>query len=272
MRFEKFVWTAVAGIVALCIGTAPIDAIAANGPKPKPTVKTAPAPKVKTTTSPKVKVKTTVAQKPSKPPKPAKPASAKTTKTTAKASKPAKTTKASKATSGKPSKTTTTTTTTTETTTTSTSTTSGETTPLAEPLSKAQQHLMKHPKMQEKMMARMGLTDPADVMAAASGFKNLGQFVAAVNVSNNHGIEFADLKLAMTGINAEGVRVNETTMSLGQALQSLKGMDSTTATTTANTAMTQASTEISTTTTTTTNTPTTTTSKSKNPKKNGNQG
>jgi hypothetical protein len=135
-------------------------------------------------------------------------------------------------------------------------------------LSKAQQHLMKHPKMQEKMMARMGLTDPADVMAAASGFKNLGQFVAAVNVSNNHNIEFADLKLAMTGIDAEGVRVSETTMSLGQALQSVKNMDPTTATTTANAAMSQATTEISTTTTTTT---TTTTSKSKNPKKNGNQ-
>jgi hypothetical protein len=93
-------------------------------------------------------------------------------------------------------------------------------------------------------------------------------------VSNNHGIAFNDLKLAMTGIDATGARVSTQTLSLGQAMQSLKGMDSTTATTTANTALAQANTEIQTTTTTvtTTTTTSTTTSKSKsNGKKNNGQ-
>jgi len=36
-----------------------------------------------------------------------------------------------------------------------------------------------------------------DLQAAASGFKNLGEFVAAAHVSNNLGIPFADLKTKM---------------------------------------------------------------------------
>jgi hypothetical protein len=48
---------------------------------------------------------------------------------------------------------------------------------------------------------------------AAKGFKNLGQFVAAVHVSHNLGISFADLKAKMTGDHAE---------SLGQAIHQLK--------------------------------------------------
>jgi hypothetical protein len=47
----------------------------------------------------------------------------------------------------------------------------------------------------------------------ASGFKNFGQFVAAVHVSQNLDIPFADLKAKMTGPNA---------VSLGKAIQELK--------------------------------------------------
>ncbi|HEY7449201.1 MAG TPA: hypothetical protein VH702_13675 [Vicinamibacterales bacterium] len=110
-----------------------------------------------------------------------------------------------------------------------------------------------------------------DLNHATAGFKNFGQFVAAVNVSNNHQIAFADLKAAMTGIDMKGQPVTTTgttavtTMSLGQAIQKLKtGVDSEMV---AQTALTQANAEIngspttSTTTTTTTTTQTTTKSK-----------
>ena len=77
-----------------------------------------------------------------------------------------------------------------------------------------------------------------DLNGATSGFKNFGQFVAAVNVSNNHQIAFADLKAAMTGLDIKGQPVVTTgptgttttttsTLSLGQAIQKLKtGVDS----------------------------------------------
>lgn len=48
---------------------------------------------------------------------------------------------------------------------------------------------------------------------AAQGFKNLGQFVAAVHVSHNLGIPFSDLKAKMIGPPSE---------SLGKAIQALK--------------------------------------------------
>jgi hypothetical protein len=54
-----------------------------------------------------------------------------------------------------------------------------------------------------------------NVQAAASGFGNLGEFVAAVHVSNNLGIPFADLKTRMLAGD-----------SLGSAIQALKpGVD-----------------------------------------------
>ena len=49
-----------------------------------------------------------------------------------------------------------------------------------------------------------------DLQTAASGFKNLGQFVAAVHVSHNLGIPFDKLKAEMTGGS-----------SLGKAIQTL---------------------------------------------------
>jgi len=51
------------------------------------------------------------------------------------------------------------------------------------------------------------------LQTAAAGFKNLGQFLAAVHVSHNLGIPFDQLKAKMTGANAE---------SLGRAIEDLR--------------------------------------------------
>jgi hypothetical protein len=65
-----------------------------------------------------------------------------------------------------------------------------------------------------------------DLNDATAGFKNFGQFNAAVNVSTNLGIDFADLKAAMTGITLDGEPTNQPTKSLGQAIQQFKpGVD-----------------------------------------------
>ena len=48
---------------------------------------------------------------------------------------------------------------------------------------------------------------------AAAGFKNQGQFIAALHVAHNLGIPFAELQTDMTGPNPD---------SLGQAIQILK--------------------------------------------------
>ncbi|HEX6739539.1 MAG TPA: hypothetical protein VF310_14770 [Vicinamibacteria bacterium] len=82
------------------------------------------------------------------------------------------------------------------------------------PPNKAQRHLEQNANLRNKLLAR--LPPNTDINAAASGFKNLGQFVAAVNVSHNHGIAFADLKALMTG---------DHPLSLGQALQQLRGLN-----------------------------------------------
>lgn len=73
---------------------------------------------------------------------------------------------------------------------------------------------------------------------ASLGFKNQGQFIAALHVSQNLGIPFADLKTAMTGINPtlppDAQPTAASTLSLGQAIQTLRpSADVTTATTTA---------------------------------------
>jgi len=52
-----------------------------------------------------------------------------------------------------------------------------------------------------------------NLQAAAEGFKNLGQFVAAVHVSHNLGIPFDQLKTKMLG---------PPSMSLGKAIQALQ--------------------------------------------------
>ena len=54
---------------------------------------------------------------------------------------------------------------------------------------------------------------------AADGFRNQGQFIAALNASKNQGIPFASLKAEMTGPNA---------LSLGQAIDKLRPGSTTT--------------------------------------------
>ncbi len=65
------------------------------------------------------------------------------------------------------------------------------------------------------LSARLGPLLPAgmNLQTAAEGFRNQGQFVAALHVSKNLNIPFADLKTAMTGASP---------LSLGKAIQQLR--------------------------------------------------
>ena len=96
------------------------------------------------------------------------------------------------------------------------------------------------PKMRALLPAGMTLNQ------ASLGFKNQGQFLAALHVSSNLGIPFADLKTAMTGIRpttgattggttaGTSPAANPATLSLGQAIHKLRPSANTvTATTTA---------------------------------------
>ena len=83
---------------------------------------------------------------------------------------------------------------------------------------------MTKPNQLAKLKAVIG--DTVDINDATAGFKNFGQLNAAVNVSQNLGIEFSDLKGAMTGITIDGEKTNQPTKSLGQAIQQFKpGVD-----------------------------------------------
>ncbi len=124
------------------------------------------------------------------------------------------------------------------TTTTTTTTTSSAT------LTPVQQKLQKNTKLASKLQNL--LPAGTNLMTAAKGFTNFGQFVAAVHVSNNLGIPFSSLKTDMV---TKG-------MSLGQAIQDLK--PSANATVAAETAEHEADTDIRTTTTTSTTTTSTT--------------
>lgn len=64
-----------------------------------------------------------------------------------------------------------------------------------------------------------------DLQTAASGYRNLGQFVAAVHVSHNLGIPFDQLKcteLAQAQYCPTGATVPSKSSSLGQAIETLK--------------------------------------------------
>ena len=94
---------------------------------------------------------------------------------------------------------------------TSTATTSPSTTPTGtRTLTPVQQKLQKNTNLANKLQSR--LPRGTDLMQAADGFRNLGQFVAAVNVSNNLGIDFVKLKSKMV----------DDGNSLGQSIQALK--------------------------------------------------
>ena len=132
--------------------------------------------------------------------------------------------------------------------------------------------LTKNVALQSKLATRLtALGYGGTVFEAAYGFKNLGQFVAATNISQNLGIPFEQLKLQMTGLTVDATGkvlqgnlnpdgsitlvdpANVThaapTKSLGQSIQTLKPTAN--ATTAANTANTEAENEIEHTTTTT---------------------
>ena len=67
-------------------------------------------------------------------------------------------------------------------------------------------------------------TTDAQLQAAMMGFKNGGQFTAAMHVSKNLGIPFDELKAKMTGVstNQAGQTVKTAPMSLGKAILQLK--------------------------------------------------
>ncbi len=71
-----------------------------------------------------------------------------------------------------------------------------------------------NPNLRAKLQSR--LPPGTDIYAAAAGFSNFGQFVAAVNNSYNHNLSFEALKALMTGPEA---------MSLGQAKKQLGVVD-----------------------------------------------
>ena len=74
--------------------------------------------------------------------------------------------------------------------------------------------------------AKAVIGDTTDINLATEGFKNFGQFNAAVNASQNLGIDFADLKASMTGITLEGEKTNLPTKSLGQSIKQYRpGVD-----------------------------------------------
>jgi len=143
-------------------------------------------------------------------------------------------------------------------------TTSGTTAPSSTgttELNPIAQKISSKPNLSSKLQAML----PKDMTLnqASLGFKNQGQFIAALHVSKNLKIPFAELKTAMTGIDPTlppGTTQQQptTTMSLGQAIQKLR--PSADADGAAKTAENQASTDVNSTTT-TANTPKKKTSK-----------
>jgi len=100
----------------------------------------------------------------------------------------------------------------------------GTTTTTWQPTNAVAEKLMTKPNQLAKLKAV--LPAGTDINAATAGFKNFGQLNAAVNVSQNLGINFADLKSSMTGITLQGEKTTQPTKSLGQAIQQFKpGVD-----------------------------------------------
>ncbi len=71
--------------------------------------------------------------------------------------------------------------------------------------------LARNPNLNSKLQAL--LPPGSNVQSAATGFRNIGQFVAAVHVSHNLNIPFDQLKAKMVG---------SPSMSLGQAIKKLR--------------------------------------------------
>lgn len=225
MRFSA---TVLGVVAATSLALAPAIAQAGPGSKAQKPVKPAttvrPSASAKPAMSPKVSAKPTLQGAPKSGPK----ASPKPTMTTRTAGKPTATGKPAKA----PATTTTSTTTTSTTkvakhggTTTTTTTTTTSTTPLNPIAAK----IASKPNLNAKLTAML----PIDPMTgktmtldrASLGFKNQGQFIAALHVSENLGIPFTQLKSNMVTVTpgAPGEPPTATqTGSLGQAIQKSK--------------------------------------------------
>lgn len=127
-----------------------------------------------------------------------------------------------------PSHVTTTTTASTGTTSTTGTTTSTGTSTTTETkvLTRSAQQLESNPKLAAKLQTLLGKN--TDVIEAADGFRNLGQFVAAVHVSHNMGFSLEDfnkLKGYMTGTSAGTSSTSASSgspMSLGKALKKMR--------------------------------------------------
>ncbi len=78
----------------------------------------------------------------------------------------------------------------------------------------------------DKLSGRLqGLLGDRNLQESAEGFKNLGQFTAAVHVSKNLGIDFNELKTRMTESSSESLGTSEnlgTSESLGKAIRALR--------------------------------------------------
>ena len=83
-----------------------------------------------------------------------------------------------------------------------------------------------NPNQEAQVLAK--LPAGTNIQDASQGFKNRGQFIAAVNASNNHSIPFDELKARMTGIPVGSTVPTTAPMSLGQALQSFNVTTTTT--------------------------------------------
>lgn len=81
--------------------------------------------------------------------------------------------------------------------------------------------LQTHPELASRIAKLLGGTD---LMTAETGFKNSGQFIAALHVSKNLNIPFDQLKAKVTGIavQANGQTTNSSPMSLGKAIHELR--------------------------------------------------
>ncbi len=71
-----------------------------------------------------------------------------------------------------------------------------------------------------KLSSKIASLTNTSAQQACSGFKNLGQCVAAAHVSHNLGISFAALKAKMLGTSG-GASATSKPLSLGQAIQAL---------------------------------------------------
>ena len=104
-----------------------------------------------------------------------------------------------------------------------------------------------HPNLMAKVEAMLPAGTTLD--KAATGFRNQGQFIAALHASQNLGVSFTDLKTQMV----------DNGFSLGQSIQKVKGTTPTDATTAATQAEQQATIDIKITVTTTSSTGSTST-------------